>query len=90
MTNIRASIMLPAALHQRLRIVSKQENKNLSEVVREILDQELAKRERERLDGIYQGIREMTGIGERDITDASTTIDQVLYGENGAWRGSGE
>jgi len=90
MTNIRASIMLPAALHQRLRMVSKQENKNLSEVVREILDRELARREHERLDRIYQGIRELAGMGERGITDASTTIDEVLYGESGAWKGRGE
>jgi len=90
MTNIRASIMLPAALHHRLRMVSKQENKNLSEMVREILDWELARREHERLDRIYQGIRELAGMGERGITDASTTIDEVLYGENGAWKGRGE
>lgn len=50
MTTIRASFVLPAALHQRLLIASKQENKNLSEVVREILDRELAKREASRLD----------------------------------------
>ncbi len=90
MTTIRASFVLPAALHQRLLIASKQENKNLSEVVREILDRELAKREQSRLDQVYQGIREMSGIGDPGITDASTTIDEVLYGENGAWRGSSD
>ena len=37
---------------------------------------------------VYEGLRELDGAGEHGITDASTTIDEVLYGENGAWRGS--
>lgn len=90
MTTVRASFVLPAALHQRLLIVSKQENKNLSEVVREILDRELAKREARKLDHMYQALKAMDGIGDPGITDASTTIDEVLYGENGAWRGSSD
>lgn len=90
MTNIRASIMLPAALHQRLRMVSRQEDKPLSQVVREILDRELARREHERLDGMYRALKALDGAGGAGITDASTTIDEVLYGENGAWKGRGE
>lgn len=37
---------------------------------------------------IYEGLRELKGIGEKSVTDASETIDEVLYGENGAWKGS--
>jgi hypothetical protein len=35
---------------------------------------------------MYEVIWKMKGIGDPNITDASTTIDEVLYGENGAWR----
>jgi len=37
---------------------------------------------------IYEGLRELKGIGDKSVTDASETIDEVLYGENGAWKGS--
>ena len=37
---------------------------------------------------IYEGLRELEGIGDKSVTDASDTIDEVLYGENGAWKGS--
>jgi len=37
---------------------------------------------------MYEGLRELEGIGDKSVTDASETIDEVLYGENGAWKGS--
>ncbi len=37
---------------------------------------------------MYTVLDEMNGIGGKGIVDASTTIDEVLYGENGAWRGT--
>ena len=37
---------------------------------------------------MYKGLRELKGIGDKSVTDASETIDEVLYGENGAWKGS--
>lgn len=37
---------------------------------------------------IYEGLRELKGIGDNSVTNASETIDEVLYGENGAWKGS--
>lgn len=41
------------------------------------------------LDRIYKGLNKMEGMaGQPSVTDASSTIDEVLYGENGAWRGS--
>ena len=42
---------------------------------------------KQRLDRMYKVLKEMEGIGDPDITDASTTINETLYGENGAWRG---
>jgi len=42
----------------------------------------------DRISRVYEGLRELDGVGEHGITDASETIDEVLYGENGAWRGS--
>lgn len=36
---------------------------------------------------MYEDLRELKGIGDKSVTDASETIDEVLYGENGAWKG---
>ena len=46
--------------------------------------------ERAGLRQVYAGLRKMQSIGSKDIKDGSTTIDEVLYGEQGAWRGSGQ
>lgn len=86
--NIRASFMLPPILHQRLVIASKQEDKSLSEMVRELLDRELTRREHIQIDRMYEELKAMDGVGEPGVTDASITVDEILYGENGAWRGS--
>jgi len=40
------------------------------------------------LDALYAATRQVKGICKTPVNDASETIDEVLYGENGAWRGS--
>lgn len=86
----RTSFILPDTLYQRLMIVAKQDGKSVSALMRELLDKALAKREEKRIKHMYSVLKELDGIGGNEITDASTTIDEVLYGEKGAWRGSGE
>lgn len=39
------------------------------------------------LDKMYATLRKWQGKGSHGITDASQTIDETLYGENGVWRG---
>ncbi|PIR59227.1 MAG: hypothetical protein COU69_01420 [Candidatus Pacebacteria bacterium CG10_big_fil_rev_8_21_14_0_10_56_10] len=59
---------------------------NVSELARDLLDRALAKRERAKIKHTYQVLKELDGIGGEDVTDASTTIDEVLYGEEGEWK----
>lgn len=40
------------------------------------------------LDALYAATRQVKGICKTPVSDASETIDELLYGENGAWRGS--
>ncbi len=87
---IRTSWMLPDSLHQRLLIVSRSEGKTVSEVGRELLDKALARREVQRNKQVYTVLKELDGKGEHGVTDASSTIDDLLFGNNGAWRGSGK
>jgi hypothetical protein len=43
--------------------------------------------EASRPDRMYDVLKVLDGMGGRHITDASTPINEVLYGENGAWKG---
>jgi hypothetical protein len=86
---IRRTLLLPEQLDQRLLIASRLAGKSLSDFVREALDSILANQERERVKRMYAAFDKMiVGAGDPNITDASTTIDEVLYGEKGAWRGT--
>jgi hypothetical protein len=87
---IRTSFFLPATLHQRLLMVSGHEGKSLSDLVRELLDKALVSREQARISGTYEALEKLEGICRDKITDASTTINDTLYGEYGAWRAGEE
>ena len=40
------------------------------------------------LEALSAATRRVKGICKTPVSDASETIDELLYGENGAWRGS--
>ena len=84
---LRTSLYLPATLHQRLQVASRQSKKSISRLVQDLLDKALREDEEKRLDQMYEALRKMDGMIKDPVTDASTTIDEVLYGEDGAWRG---
>lgn len=84
---VRTTLVLPEPLHQKLRLTAQSEGTSLTKLVRELLAQSLARRENGRLQAIYRGLKELEGAGERGINDASMSIDTLLYGEKGVWRG---
>ena len=84
---MRTSLYLSPLLRARLQIASGQERKSISALIGELLDQALAARERTRLKRLYEGFDRLDGIGPTGVTDASTTVDHVLYGERGTWSG---
>ena len=84
---VRLSVRLPESLHLRLHLMSKQMKKSLSGLTQELLDQGLAKIEKARLPHMYSELSKLKGACKKGITDTSATIDEVLYGENGAWKG---
>lgn len=69
-------------------MTSRQEGTSLTQLVRELLDQAMHARQETQRKRIYQALRRLRGFVKDPVTDASTTIDEVLYGENGAWHGS--
>jgi hypothetical protein len=84
----RTSIVLPPVLHQQLSMLAHQEGKKLSEFLREQLRRIADQEQNSQLDDMYKAIGKMKGLIKDKVTDASTTIDEVLYGEQGVWRGT--
>jgi hypothetical protein len=85
---MRTSLYLPKPLYQQLEFTAKRRKTSVSQVARELLQKALAANKEKNLDQLYQAWDDVKGIGKDPITDTSTTIDEILYGENGAWRGS--
>lgn len=85
---VRTTLVLPEPLHQKLRLTAQSEGTSLTKLVRELLAQSLARRENGQLQALYKALKELEGAGERGISEASMTIDTLLYGQKGAWRGN--
>lgn len=82
----RTSLSLPESLYQRLAILAQNQDQNMSELIRELVEKALAMEEELKLQKIYTGLQQLGGVGDAGITDASITIDEVLYGEVAAWK----
>ncbi len=81
---MKTTISLPNPLHQRLTLAAKAEQKSLTLLVQELLDEALAIQEQERLDRMYATLGKLRGIAKTDSPDISSTIDEMLYGAHGA------
>lgn len=87
---IRTTINLPVQLHHELQFVAKGQNATLAHLVRRILEREMAQQKEQRMRMIYQSLQSVKGIGRNERTDVSTTINDLLYGPDGAWKGQDE
>ena len=90
MNTVRTTLMMPPALLERLKLFSRHEGKSMSEVVVQGVRHVLDEHEAARLERMYQALFALKGIIKEPMTDASTTIDETLYGENGVWKGQRE
>ena len=84
---IRTSVVLPPALHKELEITSHQEGRTVTDLIRQAVEQAMTARRQTQVKAMYRTLRTLEGTGSPDITDASTTINDVLYGEEGTWKG---
>ena len=87
---IRTSVLLPQNLFQQLAMRAAEEKRTVSEIVRSILDTALTQDDPIRVRRVYTGLWKIHGKGKPEVTDVSSTIDETLYGENGAWKGDSE
>ena len=83
----RTSLYLPASLHQRLQMASKRQRKTLSQVAIELLDEGLSVDEDNKQDDVYRALKSIKGVVKDNDPHASSSIDETVYGDKGAWSG---
>jgi hypothetical protein len=83
----RISLYVPDTLRYRLELAAKQTSKGLSEYAGELLDEALARERGQHLDEMYTAWGEVEGLVTGGPPDLASTVDEVLYGSDGAWRG---
>ncbi len=88
--SIRTTIIMQPSLFKRLKLFSQERGKPVSEIVALGVRQVIEADDQLRLERMYKGLFALAGTGKQGITDASRTIDETLYGENGAWKGGYE
>lgn len=84
---MRTSLVLPPVLFQQLEQLARKKRKPFSALIRDALSHYVSNDSEQGLEATYNALWKMNGMVKSDITDTSTTIDDVLYGENGIWRG---
>ncbi len=87
----RATISLPTPLYDQLVQYADQADQTLSGFVRDLVANELKRREAAKTQEAYEIMNELQGIiTDPALTNLSEEVDEVLYGEYGAWRGENE
>lgn len=87
---MKTTISLSNPLHQRLVLAAKAEKKSFTAFTQELLDKALAIREQDHLDRMYGTLGKLRGIDKADSSDISSSVNDILYGEPGAYQGDDE
>ena len=84
---IRTTILMPPSLLKRLKLFAHDQRRPVSEIVAIAVRQVIETNDQSRLERMYKGLFALAGAGTKGVTDASSTIDETLYGADGAWKG---
>jgi alpha-amylase/alpha-mannosidase (GH57 family) len=82
---IRTTMAFSPAFHLKLKLIAEESGKPMSQLIEDTLAPILEKQEKVRLERMYEGLQALSGMCKDPITDASITIDEVLYGDS--WKG---
>ena len=87
-TAVKTTMNFSPAFHIRLKMAAEQAGKPMAQLVEEKLAPVLDEQEQARLKRLYAGLFELEGMCKDPIIDASTTIDEVLYGAGSQQEGN--
>lgn len=85
---IKTTLTFSPVFLQKLRQHARKNKTSMSRTIEERLHRIITEEEQRELQRTYHALDQLFGIGSHGITDASQTIDETLYGENGVWKGS--
>lgn len=77
---IKTTVVLSPAFLQRLKAHARRTKRSMSSVIEEELETVFQKREKQKLEKMYDALEDLQGIGSPSVSDASQTIDETLYG----------
>jgi len=84
---VKTTLTFSPGFLQKVRTIAQERQWSMSRVIENDLIAFLKEQEQQKLDRMYVALRKFQGGGSPGITDASTTIDETLYGDEGAWKG---
>ena len=85
---IKTTLTFSPVFLQKLRQHARKNKTSMSRTIEERLHQLLTQEEQHQLQRTYHALDQLFSIGSHGITDASQTIDETLYGDNGVWKGN--
>ncbi|MCL4878511.1 MAG: hypothetical protein KJ064_17760 [Anaerolineae bacterium] len=85
----KTTINMNPGLLARLRLFTQRHNRTMTDVIEQGVTQLMDATEQDSLEEMYRQLFTLKGVIKDPIlTNASETIDEVLYGDDGVWRGS--
>jgi len=85
----RTSITIKSTLLERLRLFANQHNRTVSEVVEQGVSLVMRQTKAANTEDMYKELFKLKGVvGKSDPKYKDKSVDEILYGEDGVWRGS--
>ncbi|MBK8033814.1 MAG: hypothetical protein IPK17_30810 [Chloroflexi bacterium] len=78
--SIRTTMNFSPAFHDKLKRVADDIGKPMGQVIEDYLHPVIDELQTKRRRAVFDGLRELEGMIQEPATDASTTIDEYLYG----------
>ena len=87
---VRTTITLPEASYEKLKSIAQKKQVPISKYMTELIFNGLDQEGNEQPEKMYESLDRLKGIVSSGDPNFSSNVDEILYGENGAWRGTGE
>lgn len=89
MNTIKTTITLKPQTFTRLKNFTVRTNYNMSRVIEIGINRVIDEAEKDRPKKMWMELKKMKGAGKAINSElAQKSVDEILYGNNGAWRGS--